>query len=60
MAAERQPELGKPAIRVHPADSGWVLVDFPLSVAADERCRKPLLPTYRELIATLPDRGLRH
>ena len=37
MAAERQPELGKPDIRVDPADSGWVLVDFPLSVAADER-----------------------
>jgi hypothetical protein len=37
MVAERQPELGKPAIRVDPADSGWALVDFPLSVAADER-----------------------
>ena len=37
MAAERRPELGKPAIRVDPADSGWVLADFPLSVAADER-----------------------
>ena len=31
------PELGKPDIRVDPADSGWVLADFPLSVAADER-----------------------
>jgi hypothetical protein len=37
MAAGRQPELGKPEIRVDPADSGWVLVDFPLSVAAGER-----------------------
>lgn len=37
MAADRQPELGKPGIRVDPADSGWILVDFPLSVAADER-----------------------
>lgn len=37
MAAELQPELGKPEIREDPADSGMVLVDFPLSVAADER-----------------------
>lgn len=37
MAAERQPELGKPDMREDPADSGWVLVDFPLSVAANER-----------------------
>jgi hypothetical protein len=37
MAAGRQPELGKPDIREDPADSGWVLVDFPLSMAADQR-----------------------
>jgi hypothetical protein len=37
MAVERQPELGKLEMREDPADSGWVLVDFPLSIAADER-----------------------
>ena len=37
MADERQPQVGKPSLREDPADSGWVLVDFPLSVAADAR-----------------------
>src|SRR5256885_1890585 len=37
MSADRQPQLGKPDLREDPADSGWILADFPLSVAADQR-----------------------
>ena len=32
-------ELGKPSLREDPADSGMVLVDFPLSATADARWR---------------------
>jgi hypothetical protein len=37
MSTELTLELGKPGIREDPADSGMVLVDFPLSETADPR-----------------------
>lgn len=37
MGGEQERELGKPDMRPDPADSGMVLVDFPLSAPADER-----------------------
>ena len=37
MATELTLELGKPEIHADPADSGMVLVDFPLSETADPR-----------------------
>ena len=37
MPTEVKVELGKPGIRADPADSGMVLVDFPLSDTADPR-----------------------
>jgi hypothetical protein len=37
MSTELNLELGKPGMREDPADSGMVLVDFPLSETADPR-----------------------
>ena len=37
MSTELTLELGKPGMREDPADSGMVLVDFPLSETADPR-----------------------